>query len=116
MPSGIPDLEADGGGRFGVEDAFREEGGADCAGGRWGREGILDVALDEGGFADALGAEDADFGFEGIRHYVLFFEGGECENCIRGLSFCAPLSGFKEREGCYAPGKAVSDEDDVSTI
>lgn len=48
-------------------DAFGEEGGADCGGvGR--EEGAVDVAVDEGGFADALGAEDDDFGFEGGGH------------------------------------------------
>ena len=50
-------------------DAFGEEGGADGAR-VWGEEGGVDVAVDEGGFSDALGAEDDDFGFEGVGHCV----------------------------------------------
>ena len=66
----VPDLEAYGGGGVRVEDAFGVEGGADGGlrgGGGGGGEGVGggDEAVDEGGFADALGAEDYEFGFEG---------------------------------------------------
>lgn len=48
-------------------DPFCEEGGPD-GGGVGGEEGAVDVAVHQGGFADALGAEDDDFGFEGCGH------------------------------------------------
>lgn len=31
----------------------------------------MDVSVDEGGFADALGAEDDDLGFENVGHCLL---------------------------------------------
>jgi hypothetical protein len=49
----VPDLEADGGVGSCVEDAFGDEGRADGGGGGGWVEGVADVALDEGGFADA---------------------------------------------------------------
>lgn len=54
-----------------------EEGGAD--GGLrfvWGDEGGFDKAVDEGGFADFLGAEDDEFGFEGRGEGVVVVVGG----------------------------------------
>jgi len=60
----VPDLQADNGVRVCVQDTLGEKGGTDCGGGVGeGPEGAVDVAVDEGGFADALGAEDYDFGF-----------------------------------------------------
>lgn len=49
----IPDLETDGRVRCGVQDAFCHKGGADggCCG-AW-VEGVADVSVDKGGFADA---------------------------------------------------------------
>lgn len=77
MASGVPDLKANGSGGLGIEDPFGQEGGADGAGRGWGRESVLDVALNEGSFPDTCGAEDADFGLQGTRHYLLFKENGE---------------------------------------
>lgn len=53
LAGGVPDLEAHGGVRGGVEDAFCEEGGADGGVGSGGGEGVVDVAMDEGGLANA---------------------------------------------------------------
>lgn len=53
LAGGVPDLEADRGVRGCVENALGDEGRADGGGGGGGVEGVADVALDEGGFADA---------------------------------------------------------------
>jgi hypothetical protein len=49
----VPDLEADGCVGGSVKDALGEEGGTDGGGGGEGRERVVDVAVYEGGFADA---------------------------------------------------------------
>lgn len=53
LPSCVPYLETDGGVGGCVEDALGDEGRADGGGGGGWVEGVADVALDEGGFADA---------------------------------------------------------------
>ena len=65
LPRCIPDLESNQRARFGIVDACGEEGGADGRLRFVGRqEGLFDVAVDEGGLAYALRAEDDEFGFE----------------------------------------------------
>jgi hypothetical protein len=53
---------------LGINNALGEEGCTDCTCGAGGRELVLYIAVDEGGFAYALGAKDYDFCFEGLRH------------------------------------------------
>ncbi len=53
LAGGVPDLEADGGVGGCIEDTLGDEGRADGGSGGGGVEGVADVALDEGGFADA---------------------------------------------------------------
>jgi hypothetical protein len=50
-----------------VEDALRHEGSAD-GGLNGGAEGVMwvEIFVDEAGFADTLGAEDDEFGFDGL--------------------------------------------------
>ena len=44
-----------------------------------GSEGAVDVAVDKGGFADALGAEYDDFGFEGGHDLAATVGAGKTE-------------------------------------
>ncbi len=66
LPGRVPDLQPHDGVGVGVEDALGQERGADRRRrvGLWS-EGAVDVAVDEGGLADALRAEHDNFGFEG---------------------------------------------------
>lgn len=67
MAGRVPDLEPDGGVWvvLGVGEAFGEKRGAD-GGGNGGFKGVVDVAVEERGFADALGTEDDDFGWGAV--------------------------------------------------
>lgn len=51
----VPDLQTDDGVGGAVEDALGDEGGAERGGCGCGGEGVLDVAVDEGGFSYACG-------------------------------------------------------------
>lgn len=58
---------------LGINNAFGEEGRADCACCAGRRELVLYESVDEGGFANALGAEDYNLCFKGLRHCALDF-------------------------------------------
>jgi hypothetical protein len=68
LPRCIPYLQPHDRGRVDVHHPFRQEGRANSRLCIWGREGVLDVAVDERGLADALAAQDDDFCFEAVRH------------------------------------------------
>jgi hypothetical protein len=88
-------LEADNGVRVCVQDTFGEKRGTDCGRGVGeGPEGRVDVAVDEGGFADALGAEDDDFGFEGAHGAVESVGVWEVEVCRRMYLLAARVWGY----------------------
>lgn len=76
LAGGVPDLQADGGVGCCVEDALCDEGRADGGGGGGGVEGVADVALDEGGFADA---------YSGGRVLVYTVKGGGSIHQMRTL-------------------------------
>lgn len=95
LAGGVPDLQADGGVGGGVEDALGDEGRADSGGGGGGVEGVADVALDEGGFADA---------WDGLLVYCQ--RSGMLRHLLRRGIPCAPSTTiFASREELMARGQ-----------
>lgn len=59
----------------------------------------MDVAVDEGGFADALGAEDDDFGFEGGGHCGRGVGGDVGSGVVRFVVVVVVVRGASQRGG-----------------
>jgi hypothetical protein len=95
----VPNLQSHSRAGVDILDLLGEKARADGRLGRWGCECILDVTMDQTRLADALRAEDHDFGLEAVRHTVY----PKCAGC-EGLE--AVVSG-EECVGKYVGDRCV---------